>query len=476
MTDATRSMTALVLNLPHSRPIYRCYRCSINSPAFCLPPLELLYCAGVLREAGVKTHFCDAVAERYSLKDTLQLIQQLRPDLIVSIMGYEHFTEDVDAINALRDKVDVPHWTVMGHLPSTFPKETFEHLRADSVLLFEPEQTLRELVAALQHDRGFENIADLAWRNGESVHIGPRRPRMVAAQLEALPLPARDLAKVDLYREPFLARPFTSYQAGRGCPFGCIYCTTSYGSKYAVRSPEHVVGEIEENRRRFGIRYFRFTDDTFAIDMNWTRRFAALMEQTGQAYEWVCLTRVDLMTPERMNLLRRAGCQRLYVGIESGSQKVLDYYHKRYQAQQVPEMVANARREGLEVVGYFVVGSPIETEEDYRMTVDLAVGLELDLISVYPMMPYPGTASFKDSGEPVVATLYPYEVKYRDPQIMETARRRARELMRRIYLSRRFLASRAKWFRKYPVYTFEAGWEFSRWLFKSSRQKRQTLL
>jgi anaerobic magnesium-protoporphyrin IX monomethyl ester cyclase len=469
-------MTGLVLNLPHSRPVYRCYRCSINSPAFCLPPLELLYAAGTMREAGMETHFCDAVAERLTPKDTLKRIRDVRPDLVVSILGYEHFTEDVDAINCLRENAEAPHWAVMGYLPSNFPDETLEHLQADMILRFEPEQTLREVIDAMRQNRGLEGIADLAWRNGRSVHVGPKRPRLSAAELEALPLPARDLARVALYREPFLSKPFTSYQAARGCPFGCIYCTSSYGPEYVVRSPAHVVAEIEENRRRLGISHFRFTDDTFAVNLNWTREFSERMVAARWPYEWVCLTRIDLMTPERMGLLRRAGCRRLFVGIESGCQKILDYYHKRYQARQVPEMVANARREGLEVVGYFVVGSPVETEDDYRETVDLAVGLDLDMVSVYPMMPYPGTDSFTEAGEPVTFSLYPYEVRYRDPQIFETARWRARQLMRRVYLSRRFMTGRIKWFRRYPAYTFHAGWEFARWLLTSSKQKRQSLL
>lgn len=469
-------MTGLVLNLPHSKPIYRCYRCSINSPAFCLPPLELLYCAGVLREAGVQTHFCDAVAERLTLRETLRLIREIRPDLVVSIMGYEHFTADVDALNSLREHAGVRHWAVMGYLPSHFPQESLKHLQADMILQSEPEPTLREVVDALRYRRGFEGIADLVWRDGESIRVGPKRSRMSAAELEALPLPARDLAKNELYREPFLPKPFTSYQAARGCPFRCIYCTSSYGAEYTVRSPAHVVSEIEENRRRFGIRHFRFTDDTFAVNLNWTREFSERMVATNEAYQWVCLTRVDLMTPERMGLLRRAGCQRLYVGIESGSQKVLDYYHKRYKAADVPQAIASARREELEVVGYFVVGSPIETEEDFRATVDMAVGLELDLVSTYPMMPYPGTTSFTDAGEPVEFSLYPYEVRYRNPEIFETARRRAREMMRRIYLSRRFMISRIKWFRSYPGYTFQAGWEFGRWLLTPKGRRRQSLL
>lgn len=469
-------MTGLVLNLPHPNPIYRCYRCSINSPGFCLPPLELLYCAGTLRESGVQTHFCDAVAERMSMKETLKLVRRIRPDLVVSIMGYEHFTEDVNALNSLRENADVPHWAVMGYLPSHFPKETLGHVQADLILRGEPECTLREVAESLRQNRGFEGIAGLAWREGKSVHIDQDRPRMKAAELNALPPPARDLAKTGLYREPFLSKPFTTYQAGRGCPFGCIYCTASYGSEYVVRSPERVVAEIEDTRRQLGVRHFRFIDDTFAINLEWTREFVERMVATRCPYDWVCLTRVDLMTPERMALLRRAGCRRLFVGIESGSQKVLDYYHKRFQVKQTPEALANARRAGLEVVGYFVVGSPIETEDDYRQTVELGLSLDLDMVSVYPMMPYPGTASFAGTREPVSFSLYPYEVRYQNPQISEIARRRAREMMRRICLSRRFMVSRTKWVRSYPVYSLQAGWEFGRWLLRSSKRKRQSLL
>lgn len=469
-------MKALVLNLPHSRPIYRSYRCSINSPAFCLPPLELLYSAGVLRDAGVETHFLDAVAEGVSLKDVLTRVRQIEPDLIISMMGYEHLTDDVLAVNFICDKANVPHYAVMGYLPSQFSREIFNHLRADLILRFEPEQTLRELVDALRNGRGLEGIAGLAWRDGESVEVGPNRPRMKPAELEALPLPARDMLKVSRYREPFLSKPFTTYQAGRGCPFGCIYCTTSYGSLYAVRSPEHVVAEIEENRHQFGIRKFRFVDDTFGMRLDWTRQFAEQMAATGGSYEWVALTRVDLMDRERMRLLRRAGCRRLYVGIESGSQRILDYYGKGYKVREVPDMIANARREGLEVVGYFVVGSPIETEKDYQATVKLALRLRLDMASVYPMMPYPATSSYSKVNDAIEFQLHPYQVRYRDPRTMDVAKRRARDLMKQIYLSPRFMASRVKWLAGYPAYTFRAGLEFGRWLLRPPRQKRETLL
>lgn len=469
-------MKALVLNLPHSPKIYRCYRCSINSPAFCLPPLELLYAAGTLRQAGMETHFVDAVAERFSLEKTLDLVRGIQPDLVVSIMGYEHFTSDVDAVNYLRQHASIPHYAVMGYLPTHFSEETFRHLNADLILREEPEPTLRDVVEALNQKRGFDGIAGLAWRDGDAVRIGPNRPRMKAAELEALPYPARDLARIPLYREPFLSKPFTTFQAGRGCPFGCIYCTTSYGEQYALRSPAHVVAEIEDTRRRFGIRHFRFIDDTFAVNIHWTREFADRMEATGQKYDWVCLTRIDLMDEERMRLLRRAGCRRLYVGIESGSQKILDYYHKRYKAKDVPARVATARREGLEVVGYFVVGSPIETEADYGETVEMAQRLKLDMVSAYPMMPYPATSSFDNAGEPVEFTLYPYQVRYRNEKIMETARRRARDMMRSIYLSPHFMAGKLKWSVAFPAYTVHATFEFGRWLLGRNKQKRQTLL
>ncbi|MBN1489529.1 MAG: B12-binding domain-containing radical SAM protein, partial [Phycisphaerae bacterium] len=464
------------LNLPYSRPIYRCYRCSINSPAFCLPPLELLYLAAVLREAGVETSFLDAVAERVGQADTLKRIHEIQPDLIVSIMGYEHFTEDVATVNFIRENASVPHYTVMGYLPSHYPAETLRHLQADSILRFEPEQTLREVVNALRSGRGLDGIAGAVWRDGETFRVGPDRPRMSSEELEGLPLPARDLLKLGIYREPFLSKPFTTYQAGRGCPYKCTYCTATYGSKFVTRSPAHVVAEIEENRRRLGIRHFRFTDDTFAVSLPWTREFAERMMAANGSYDWVCLTRVDLMDPERMRLLRAAGCRRLHVGIESGSQRILDYYNKRIRADQIPEMVRNAQREGLEVVGYFVVGSPIETEADYQQTVDLAERLKLDMASVYPMMPYPDTASCATLGEAVEFQLYPYQVQYRDAQITQVANQRARSLMKRIYLSPHFMASKVKWVARYPVYSLTAGREFGRWLLHRPSHKRKTLL
>ncbi len=469
-------MKALLLNLPHTRRIYRCYRCSINSPGFCLPPLELLYLAAVSRESGLETQFVDAVAEGLPLVRVVEMVREAAPDLVISIMGYEHLTEDVDAVNTIIEQTGVPHYAVMGYLPTQFPNDMFQHLRADLILRSEPEQTLRELVAALLQGRPADGIAGLAVRRNGQVSLGPARPRMKASELEALPLPARDLLDMRLYREPFLGTPFTSFQAGRGCPYSCIFCTKTYGERYTIRSPAHVVAEIEDARERFGIRHFRFTDDTFAASLSWTREFCRRLIGTGQQYRWVCLTRIDLMDDERMRLLKRAGCCRLFVGVESGSQKVLDYYHKGYRADDIPKAVNNARRHGIEVVGYFVVGSPVEEESDYRQTADLMTRLRLDMVSVYPMMPYPATSSQQNSAEQVDFALYPYSVTYRDPRVWDVAAKRARNLMKRVYLSPLFLLSRAKWVVGYPAYCVTAIRAIVSWLLTGSRRKRKTLL
>mgnify|MGYP000580152799 CR=1 FL=1 len=418
-------MRAFVLNLPHKNRIYRSYRCSINSPGFCLPPLELLYVAGVLRESGLETRFIDAVAEGMSRSSVVEMVRSTAPDLVVSILGYEALTGDVDVVNEIIEQAGVPHYAVMGHLPSCYPEQLFDHVRADMILRKEPEQTLRDVVSALREDRPLEGIAGLAVRRDGEVTVGPERPRMDAAELEDLPLPARDLLNIDLYREPFLGKPFTSFQAGRGCPYQCIYCT-AYDNGYAVRSPEDVVDEIEHTRKRFGIRHFRFTDPTFAVSLPWTREFCRRMIDTGVDYRWVCLTRVDLMDDKRMRLLSRAGCCRLFVGIESGSQKVLDHYQKGYSVDDIYEGVYNARRHGIEVVGYGVVGAPVEDKADYMKTVDLFTHLRMDMLSVYPMAPYPGTSSHQNAAAEVDFTLYPYSLKYRNPRISQVGARRTR--------------------------------------------------
>jgi len=469
-------MRALVLNLPHTCRIYRCYRCSINSPGFCLPPLELLYAAAVLRESGLQPQFVDAVAEGLPLIKVVEMVRKWAPDLVVSIMGFEHLTEDVDAANAIIEQTGVPHYAVMGYLPTQFPNDMFRHFRGDLILRNEPEQTLRALVGALLEDRPVEGIAGLAVRRNGQVALGPARPRMKASELEALPRPARDLLNMRLYREPFLGTPFASFQAGRGCPFRCIYCTKTYGEGYAIRSPAHVVAEIEDARERFGVRHFRFIDDTFAVSLPWTREFCGRLISTGQQYRWVCLTRIDLMDDERMRLLRRAGCRRLFVGIESGSQKVLDHYRKGYKADDIPKAVNTARRHGIEVVGYFVVGSPVEEESDYLQTADLITRLRLDMVSVYPMTPYPATSSHLNSAEQVDFVLYPYSLTYRNRRVSNVGAKRARDLMKRSYLSPLFLLSRAKWVIRYPAYSVTAVRAIASWLLTGWRRKRKTLL
>jgi anaerobic magnesium-protoporphyrin IX monomethyl ester cyclase len=470
-------LKALVLNLPHAVRIYRSYRCSTNSPGFCLPPLELLYQAAVLRDSGAETHFIDAPADLKSLETVIEEVRRIGPDLIVSILGYEHFTDDVDAVNAIIAQTGVPHYAVMGYLPTHFCSEALEHLAADMVLLGEPEGTLADVASAIAEGRPLAGIPGLAVRENGAVHIGPERPRLTGEQLEALPLPARDLLNVSLYREPFLGKLFTTFQAGRGCPYGCVYCTSTYGAEYRLRSPEHVVDEIEDARQRFGVTHFRFIDDTFGISLPWTRRFCRRLVATRNQYRWVALTRVDLMDRERMRLMRRAGCRRLYVGIESGSQKALDFYRKRFRVEDVPRMIANARREGIEVVGYFVVGSPVEDEADYQKTLELARRLQLDMLSVYPMMPYPETTSYAESAGEVDFQLYPFSLEYRDEQFRQIGQRRMRDMMTKVYLSPRFLLPKVKWLIRYPGPSAEAGGAFFGWLLtRFTGRSRKTLI
>lgn len=388
-------MRTALLNLPYPLRIMRRYTCAYNAPNFLFPPLELMYLSSIIKEW--KKDDCiliDAIAEGLSIDKVIMRLRSYQPDLLVFMAGIESFSGDMQMIVNIKSNFPILKIAAIGYLPSIFPKETLENNSAiDYIIMNEPEISFSELYDEI---KAFTltnvSINGIAKRCDNRVIIGKERARI--KDLDTLPFPNRSLIKQELYNEFLLKRPFTTILTSRGCPFECTFCIRTYGKEIVHRSVKNVLAEIEEAILSHKIKAIRFMDDTFSLNKERVVRLCESILEKGLKFQWSALSRIGMMDKEMLSLMKKVGCKRLYLGIETSSQRILDYYRKGYKANLIKTQVRMIKENNIETVGFFMVGG-IQNEEEFKKDVVLAKQLDLDYIVVEKIKPYPGTPLFE---------------------------------------------------------------------------------
>ncbi len=283
---------------------------------------------------------------------------------------------------------------------------------ADFVLLGEGEETLGELIAYLQtpppapvHGEGITGdsalyrILGLAYRQDGRVIKTPPRP--VIRDLDALPFPAWDLVDRDRYRDLWVRRHgyySMNLVTTRGCPFHCNWCAKPiWGQKYNVRSPQNVVAEMKWLRDNFRPDHIWFMDDIMGIQDRWIEAFAGELDAAGVCIPFKSLNRVDLLLRGKtIPALARAGAKIVWVGAESGSQKILDAMDKGTRVEQIYEATRRLHAHGVKVAFFLQFGYPGETREDIELTLKMVRDLMPDDIGISVSYPLPGTPFYEN--------------------------------------------------------------------------------
>ncbi|HEX9023020.1 MAG TPA: radical SAM protein [Geobacteraceae bacterium] len=364
-----------------------------DDPYINLLPTGLCYLHACLREAG---H--DSVLANFSAWSDGAIQRQLaalRPGMV----GISQWTHNRHASLGLARLVrrTVPGSTVImggGHA-SFCPRDI---LRPDSpvdiVVTGEGEETLRELADRCSRGEEWRDTAGIAFRHGGTVRINPRRPLL--DDLDQLPVPARyfdDAIGIDrdLQAEFILT--------ARGCPFVCHFCSSPgfWNRQVRFRSPEHMVAEILYIRDRYGLIYFSLRDDTFTADRDRAIAFCRLLIEQGANILWNCQSRVSALDEELLTWMKRAGCECVQLGVESGSPRILAMLGKMIAPAQVETVAALIRKVGINLSVYLISDVPGETEDDIGQTVTLLRRVRPDDGYVSPLAYYPGTKLFEDA-------------------------------------------------------------------------------
>lgn len=424
---------ALFLNLPHREKVMRRYMCSYFSPTFLFQPIELLSLAAIARNKNLNSFLIDAVAEQRQFEELEDEIASIDPLFIVCLSGFECIEDDINEIEKIKKRFkDVPV-ILFGHYATVFHQELMTNANIDYIIHGEPDLVFQQFLDAFLSSKKLDHINGLSYKiNFVPVH---QKGNNRIINPNELPMPAFDLLKNDLYGEPFFPKPYGLIQSARGCPYSCNFCVKSYGTKLTALKPEKIIQQVEKYIELFNIKSFRFIDDTFTATPARVIKFCKLLIEKKIELSWSCLARPDTLNKNMLEWMKKAGCKRLYIGMESGSQNVLDFYNKGINVQSALSNIKDAEKLGYELMGFFMVGTPNETKEDVKKSIDFAIKAGFEFIVISKLMPYPGTPLYNQLKADVNFSLLPYKHAFKDEAIEKKAYLHQRYFMKRFYFN-----------------------------------------
>ncbi len=364
-------------------------------------PLDIAYVAAVLeKEHAVKIIDCptegwqnlqeiDGVKYRLGLtkEQIAERIKQWKPDLVVITVPFSGWWRTAfEAASAVKSVDEDIKTALIGLHPSAKPLDSLAHPNIDFVIIGEPEETVAELAKVLEKDdsaAALKKVKGIGFTSNGEVIITPRRP--VIEDLDSLPFPARHLLPMkELFQavkqtpvRGEISKPCARVLTSRGCPNNCIFCSNHLvmGKKWRGRSPKNVGDELEQIVKTYGIKQVDFEDDNLTFD---NKRMEAICDEIIQRkldIEWYTPNgvRADRLDASLLGKMRKSGCQRIMVAPESGVQRVVNQIIKKNQdLKKVESAIIEARKVGIKVSCFFIIGFIGETKEDIQATIDYA--------------------------------------------------------------------------------------------------------
>ena len=374
-------MKVLLLNPPGSRTYIRDYFCSKTTKSnYLFHPIDLLALSGTLASRH-EVLVIDAIAERLSPARAHARIDAIAPDAIVSLVGSVSWPED-RAFLAEESRCGRRVLAIGDVLQESSEQRLAEEDWLEAAL---HDFTNQDALACLDGDLSRVLAATIRHPDGsiERVRRGQRSGEY------RIPRPRHELFPRSGYRFSFARLdPFATVLTDYGCPYPCTFCVIgTLGFK--TRPVDDVLEEIDELRSR-GLREVFFVDQTFGLRRERALELCAALEERADL-SWTAFTRPDTADEALLAAMARAGCHTVILGIESADDDRLASYRKGYRVEEVRAGVARARRAGLRTVGTFIVGLPEDTEESLSRTLDLAIDLDLDFMSLNMAVPRFGT-------------------------------------------------------------------------------------
>jgi radical SAM superfamily enzyme YgiQ (UPF0313 family) len=369
------------------------------------PPLGTLYAATALRQHGMSAAVFDPMLQD-PVSGFLEMLRHEKPAILAIYEDDFNFLSKM-CLTRMRELAWQLAQTARdaGAIVIAHGSDATDHAKeylengADFVLVGEAEQSLVELCASILTGGELnEQIAGVLHLDAGGIVVqssikSPRNP-----DWKNLTKPARELIDLDPYREAWKSAHgyfSTNVVASRGCPYRCNWCAKPIsGNKFQLRSAQQVAAEIRELKEVYGVQHIWFGDDIFALNTHWVKQFADEVQAWDCVLPFKIQSRADLMTEETVAGLKRAGCAEVWMGVESGSQKVLDSMDKALRVTEVEAARARLRKAGIRACYFLQFGYPGERWQDIQQTIALVRNTRPDDVGISVSYPLPGTAFF----------------------------------------------------------------------------------
>lgn len=384
-------MRVLLLNPPPYKkgPFVKEGRCQSRAGPEFWPPMTLATIASMLRKRH-SIKLVDATVEDYKESDMIKLYKEFSPDVVIFNSTTTTFFDDVHA-GELAKKYNKNVINVFyGTHVTALPGDSLKNKSIDIVIRGEPELTVKELVDCMEKKKSLKTVLGVSYKDGKKIVHNPNRPFI--RNLDDLPFPARDLLKNELYKVPIKGGSFTIIRTSRGCPFKCIFCTSRlyYGDEWRTRTAESVIEEIKEIKK-LGINDVFFNSDTFTFKKEFVMKLCKLLKENKLGIKWFCNSRINTIDEEMAREMKNSGCWLISLGVESGSQEILNFAKKGITLEQAKKTIRMLNESGIETIAYFIFGLPGESKKTIDQTIKFAKECNPAYARFYTAVPFPGT-------------------------------------------------------------------------------------
>jgi radical SAM superfamily enzyme YgiQ (UPF0313 family) len=356
------------------------------------PPLGLAYIASVLKQ-NHEVKIIDSNILNYAIEDVERRLRSFNPD-VVGITSVTPSIYEAYKVAEIAKKVREDCKVILGGPHATFmPRQTMEECKyIDIIVRGEGEETIKELIKNIEKGTPLNEVKGITFR--EKNKIIDTEPRPFIKNIDDIPFPSRDLLPIHLYK--FNGVKYTTMLTSRGCPFKCSFCSSSrlFGGYWRGRSPENVLEEMKIIYEEYGIKNIEFIDDTFTLNQERAEKICNEIIKQGWDISWGASSRVDTLSKKLVEKMKKAGCWIVYLGIESGSQEILNAIGKGITLEQVKKAVKILKDVGIQVLGSFIIGFIQDTKKTIKETIKFAKNLNLDYAQFSILTPYPGTPIF----------------------------------------------------------------------------------
>ncbi len=360
-------------------------------------PLGLAYIAAALEKEGYNVKVLDLLIDKMDEPSLYKTINEFKPDAA----GFTAVTPVVKGafkIAGKLKKINSNIITIIGGPHATAMADECLENSMDFVVSGEGEETITDLLYNIDSP---ENVLSIVFKKNKSIIRTKERPFI--QNLDTLPFPARHLfPAISKYKgQEALGslNPVGSIMTSRGCPYACKFCFKAvFGNKFRARSAANVLSEWTHLVDQYKVKEIAIVDDSFTTDIKRVHEICDGIIKSGKKIRWSCPNgiRVDLGGYEMLKKMKDAGCYRVALGIESGSQKVLDSIGKKITLAQIEETVRNCRRAGIKTMGFYMLGNLGETQETMEETIKFAKKVNTDYAQFLIAIPYPGTALYDE--------------------------------------------------------------------------------